>query len=533
MAMGRGGLLKLASAAALAWAAAASAADRPAVDVLIRGGTIYDGGESQQPYVGDVAIRGDRIVFVGPRADVVAARTVDATGMIVAPGFIDPHTHANHFLESADPRQRRAPAWLAQGVTTVFIGVDGNGAPEIAETFAKLRQQGVGVNVASYVGFGAIRPRLIGQVNRAPTDAELASEKALVAKAMCEGALGLSTGLFYVPQSYAKTDEVVELAKEAGKRGGVYDTHARDYSDFTVGMMTSYREALDIGRQAGLPVHLSHIKTLGPGVWGRSVEVIALVDAARAAGQTVTASQYPYTGNGTSISAMFLPNWALDGGREALLKRLDDPATLARIKAEMTANLERTGGPQNFLFRGRGEAWSGKYLDAVAKEWGVSPIDAALRIVREGRGQSMIGFVMSPVDIANFMKAPWTLTDSDGGEGHPREYGTFPLKYQDYVVNKKVIDLGFFIRNSSGRTADTFGIKERGYLKSGYFADVVVFDPARYAPKNDFTRPDVLAEGVVELLVNGKAAIAAGTMTVTLAGLPLPHIPPSGSCPAG
>ncbi|MBU3077573.1 amidohydrolase family protein [Sphingomonas sp. XMGL2] len=518
----------MASLAAIAWAAGAGA--QPVADILIRGGTIYDGSEGMKPFVGDVVISGERITYVGPRANVQARRTIDAKGLAVAPGFIDPHTHADHFIESRDPRQRQVPAWLAQGVTTVFVGVDGNGKPEIAERFAALREHGVGVNVASYVGFGAIRPRVVGQVARAPTEAELAQEKALVAKGMCEGAIGLSTGLFYVPQSYSKTNEVVELAREAARRGGVYDTHTRDYSNFTVGFMNSYQEALTIGKEAGIPVHLSHIKVLGPVVWGKSVDVIKLIDDARAAGQKVTASQYPYTGNGTSISAMFLPNWALDGGREALLKRLDEPATLERIKAEMTANLNRTGGAGNFLFRGRGEPWSNKYLDAVAKEWGLTPVDAALRIVRQGGSQSMIGFVMSEEDIANFMKQPWAVTDSDGGEGHPREYGTFPLKYQDYVVKKKVITLPFFIRHSSGLTADIFGIKERGYLRNGYFADVVVFDPKTYAPKNDFAHYDVLAAGVTELLVNGKAAIDGGRMTAVLSGRPLPHTPTPGTC---
>lgn len=523
------GFASLAAATALVTSGASIA--RPgSADVLIRGGTIYDGSQGMKPYIGDVAISGDRITYVGPRANVTAKRTIDAKGLIVAPGFIDPHTHADHFLNSADPQQRQAPAWLAQGVTTVFIGVDGHGAPEIADTFAKLKQQGVGVNVASYVGFGAIRPRVIGQAARAPTAEELAVEKSLVAKGMCEGAIGFSTGLFYVPQSYAKTDEVIELAREAAKRGGVYDTHTRDYSNFTVGYMASYQEALTIGKEAGMPVHLSHIKTLGPIVWGKSVDVIKLVNDARAAGQKVTASQYPYTGNGTSISAMFVPNWALDGGRDALLKRLDDPATLQKIKDEMAANLERTGGAENFLFRGKNAPWSGKRLDVVAKEWGLNAVDAAIRVLRDGRGQSMIGFVMSEEDIANFMRQPWTLTDSDGGEGHPREYGTFPLKYQDYVVKKKVIDLAFFIRNSSGKTADVFGIKDRGYLKTGYFADINLFDPQRYAPRNDFLNYDVLADGVVGLFVNGKAAIDGGKLTGALSGVPLPHTPTPGSC---
>ncbi|WP_404710444.1 amidohydrolase family protein [Sphingomonas sp. MMS24-J13] len=521
----------IASLAALSWALGSGAMSaEPAADVVIRGGTIYDGSAAMKPYVGDVAISGDRIVYVGPHATMEAKRVVDAAGMIVSPGFIDPHTHPDPMINSDDPQKRQVPAWLAQGVSTIFIGVDGNGAPEIADKFAKYKAQGLGVNLVSYVGFGPIRTRVVGESDRAPTAEELEKEKALVAKGMCEGAIGFSTGLFYVPQSYSKTDEVIALGKEAGKRGGIYDTHTRDYSDFTVGAIKAYQEALDVGKAAGMPVHLSHIKIIGPKVWGKSVEVVKMVDAARAAGQNVTASQYPYTGNGTSISAMLMPNWALDGGRAALLKRMDNPETLDRLKKDMATNLERTGGPNKFLFRGRGEAWSGKFLDVVAKEWGMTPVDAALKIVKQGGSQSMIGFVMGEEDIANFMKQSWTFTDSDGGEGHPREYGTFPLKYQKYVLERKVISLPFFIRNSSGATADFFGLKDRGYLKAGYFADVLVFDPKRYAPKNDFSHYDVLAEGVTDLFVNGKAAIDGGKMTAVLSGRPLPHTPTPGTC---
>ena len=196
---------------------------------------IYDGSADMKPYVGDVAISGDKIVYVGPHATIPAARTIDAKGMIVAPGFIDVHTHPNHFLDSTDPQLREIPAGGVQGVSTIFIGVDGWRRPGIADEFAKFKQQGIGTNIATFVGFGAIRSRVIGQDDRAPTATELATEKELVAKGMCEGALGLSTGLFYVPQSFSKSDEVIALAKEAAKRGGFYDSHTRDYSNFTVG----------------------------------------------------------------------------------------------------------------------------------------------------------------------------------------------------------------------------------------------------------------------------------------------------------
>lgn len=504
---------------------------QPNADVVIRGGTIYDGAQNMSPYVGDVAITGDKILYVGPHADMPAQREIDPKGMIVSPGFLDPHTHPQHFLDAAEREARQVPAWLAQGVTTIFIGVDGAGSTDIAKDFARYKSQGIGVNVASYVGFGTIRKAIIGEVNRAPTAGEVTREKSLVAKGMCEGALGFSTGLFYVPQSYAQTPEVIELAKVAAQRGGIYDTHTRDYSNFTVGWRKSYEEALTIGKEAHMPVHLSHIKLIGPGVWGNSVEVVKMVQQAQAAGVMVSSSQYPYTGNGTSITAMFVPNWAMDGGKKALLQRIGNPETLEKIKKEMAENIERGGGPSKFLFRGRNAAYSGKFLDAVARDWGMTPVDAALKVIREGGSDSLIGFVMSEEDIATFMKQPWNFTDSDGGEGHPREYGTYPLKYQKYVLQEKVIPLTFFIRSSTGATADFFGISQRGYLKAGYFADVAVINPERYAPKNDFSHYDVLADGVVDLFVNGKAAIEAGKMTAVLSGVPLPHTATAGSCP--
>ncbi|WP_404710443.1 amidohydrolase family protein [Sphingomonas sp. MMS24-J13] len=530
--------LGIASLGAMAWLLGSAAIGaEPAADVVIRGGTIYDGSAAMKPYVGDVAISGERIVYVGPHATMEAKRVIDAAGMVVSPGFLDPHTHPDRFYKSTDPAMRQVPAWIAQGVSTIFVGVDGAGSPDVADTFARVSNGGTGVNVISYVGFGPIRTRVIGEVDRAPNPAELEKEKALVAKGMCEGAIGFSTGLFYVPQSYSKTDEVIALGKVAAKYGAIYDTHTRDYSDFTVGAIKSYQEALDIGKATGMPVHLSHIKIIGPKIWGKSAEVVKMVDAARAAGQSVTSSQYPYSANGTSISAIIMPNWALDGGREALLKRMDNPETLDRLKKDMTANLERTGGANKLLLAGTWSSadgkeapYSGKFLDVVAREWGLTPVDAALKIVKQGGNQSMIGFVMGEQDIENFMKQSWNFTDSDGSDGHPREYGTYPTKYRKYVVEQKAISLPFFIRSSTGAPADFFGVKERGYLKPGYFADVLVFDPKTYAPKSDFSHWNLLPTGVIDLFVNGKAAIDGGRMTAVLSGRTLPHASPAGTC---
>ncbi len=504
-------------------------------DVLITGGTIYDGSDAK-PYTGDVVLTGDRITYVGPKASVAAKRTINARGMIVSPGLIDPHTHSDHFLDSPDKAQRSNAAWTMQGVSTVFLGIDGGGTPDIKAKFAKYRAQGVGTNVVSYVGFGAIRQAVIGQAARAPTAEELAKERALVVKGMCEGAIGLSAGLFYAPQNFAKTDEVIALAKEAGSRGGIYDTHQRDESSYSIGLINSTKEVLQIGREGGIPVHYSHIKALGPAVWGKSADVIKLINDARASGQNVTANNYPWLASHTGLDAALIPRWASDGGDEAMIKRFDDPALMKKIRTEMVENLKRRGGAHTILLTsGETDApdksWGGKYLSDIAKGWKVDPLDAALRILRETRGKaSIVSFNISEPDLENFMKQSWTVTSSDGGPGHPREYATFQTKYAVYVKQKRVIDTAFFIRHSTGLTADIFKLDRRGYLRAGYFADVLVFDPNRYAPKADYVHPAVLSEGVQTLFVNGVAAVDNAKPTGATSGRPLPHTPPAGTC---
>jgi N-acyl-D-amino-acid deacylase len=504
-------------------------AQNQTVDILLKGGTVYDGSEGK-PFVGDVAIIGDRIVYVGPKANVTAKRTIDATGMVVAPGFIDGHAHSQVYLEDPDPKVRQVIPQITQGVTTIVLGVDGGGTTELKDLFARYKQQGIGVNVVSYVGFGTIRKRVIGEDARAPTAPELATEKDLVVKGMCEGALGFSTGLFYAPQSFAKTDEVIELAKEAAKRGGIYDTHQRDESSYSIGLINSTKEVLQIGREANIPVHFSHIKALGPDVWGKSADVIKLIDDARAAGQNVTANQYPWLASSTGLDAALVPRWVEDGGYPAMIKRFNDPALTTKIHAEMMENMRRRGGPHSILLLTPGLPWTDKYLDEMAKIWRVDPIDAAIRILHQTEHESIISFNMSQRDVDTFMKQPWVSTSTDGGGGHPRTYSTYPLKYQDYVVKRKVITLPFFIRHSSGLSADQYGLDHRGYLRSGYFADVLVFDPVKYAPKADFIHRNLPATGVGYLMVNGALAIDNGKMTDVLSGRALPHTPPPGTC---
>jgi N-acyl-D-aspartate/D-glutamate deacylase len=529
----------LSTAAALLCVSGAAAKADEAVDVIIRGGTIYDGGEGK-PFVGDVAIRGDRIVYVGKSGRHKAEKIIDAKGMIVAPGFIDPHTHADSFIRSPDKAVRVNAAWLGQGATTVMIGVDGSGTPDVAEDSGKLAASGIGTNIVPFVGFSPVRQRVLGQDARAPTPAELDAMKALVAKGMCEGAVGLSTGLFYAPQSFSSTSEVVAVAREAAIRGGVYDTHQRDESSYSIGLLGSVREAIEIGREAGMPVHFAHLKALGVDVHGQAGAVIAAIDAARKAGVDVTADQYPWLASGSSLDASLLPRWAVDGGGPALLKRLDDPATLERIREEMQENLRRRGGAGALLLIAEGFPWTGKTLEQVAAEWKVDSRDAALRIIRQsieaddqgekGGGTAVASFNMAQADVDLLMKQPWMVTSSDGSDGHPRMFATFPEKYVRYVRERKVIDLRAFIRQSTGRTADIYKLDRRGYLRPGYFADVLVFDPDRYAPRADYVRPRELSVGVNKLFVNGVLAVEAGRATGATAGRALLRPRPAG-CP--
>ena len=533
----------MASALGLAAAMVSIAAAQPAqaqaarnADLVIQGGTIYD-GSSQTPVIGDVAISGDKIVYVGAAAKnpYKGAKVIDARGLVVAPGFIDPHTHADTFLAGTEATTRLNLPWMMQGVTTIFTGVDGHGQPggkvDIAGLFDGIERNKFGVNVAAYVGFGAVRRAVIGDADRAPTAPELDKMKRLVADGMCQGALGFSTGLFYAPQSFSKTNEVIAIAREAAIRGGIYDSHQRDESSYTIGVVDSTKEGIEIGRAAGMPVHFAHFKALGVDVHGKAPELIATIEKARAEGLQVTADQYPWEASGSGLEASLLPRWAVDGGRAPMLKRLDDPATLEKIKVEMRDNLRRRGGANSLLLTAPNQPWTAKRLDEVAREWNLDAIDAALRIIRESdRGTSVVSFNMAEKDIKLLMKQPWVMTSSDGSHGHPRMYATFPKKYAKYVLDEKTISIAEFINSSSGRTADTFKLDRRGHLRNGYFADVVVFDPKSYRPKADYVNPEMLTLGVQALLVNGVVAVEQGNPTGGAAGRGLKHVPPAGSC---
>lgn len=498
--------------------------NRVDADYLIQNGNVYDGTGSE-PRVADIAVKDAKIIFIGDaNADrFTVTQKIDATGLIVAPGFIDPHTHADGDLGSDKMEERQNHAFVFQGVTTVVVGNDGHGRTDVREMAAKAEQDGIGTNVAYLAGFGHIRKSVVGNENRAPSEDETDRMKSMMASAMCEGAFGLSAGLYYTPQNFAKTGEVVTLAKIAAKYDGYYDTHMRDESTYNIGVTGAVREAIDIGKQSGAPLHISHIKALGPAVWGHSSKMIALIEEARANGQKVTADQYPWAASGTRISNALVPRWALDGGLSGLRERLRSPSATMKIKSEMAENLKRRGGADKLLITGslgKANATIGSTLADTAAAEKLDPIDAALLILMYGDAR-VASFNMNTDDIRAFAVQDWVVTGSDGSTGHPRKYASFPKAYQDMVVNGKLLTLRRFIRRSSGQTADIIGLTDRGYLKVGMAADILLFDPGTFAPKATYEQPRLLSTGVRHLFVNGKPVISEGQPTDAMPGKPL------------
>jgi len=504
--------------------AASSQIDRvERLDLLILHGKLVD-GTGNKPRIADIGIRGDRIVFVGDARyphdpsvmRFVASRTIDATDLVVAPGFIDAHTHTLGDL--SDPNRKSNEAYLMQGVTTVITGNDGGSVLNIGETLRKWDEQGIGTNAILLAGHGTIRGKVLGPTDAQPNAAQLEEMKALVARAMDEGAFGLSTGLYYAPGSYAKTEEVIELSKVAAAKGGVYDTHMRDESSYSIGLLGSIKETIRIGREAKIPVHISHIKALGPEVWGQSKQAIDLIKKARAEGIDATACQYPYDASGTSLQASLVPRWAEVGGRNELLSRIDNLEIRPRLLAEMTANLKKRGGAETLLVTdARDRTLVGKRLNEIAKEMNKPPVEAALELIKLGN-IGVASFNMNQKDIDRFMKQKFMMTCSDGSTGHPRKYGTFPRKLREYVYTQKLISLPFAIRNSSALTAETFRIPERGLIRVGYFADVIIFDEKTLTDRSTYEQPELLAVGMRYVIVNGKIAVENGTYTGALAG---------------
>jgi N-acyl-D-amino-acid deacylase len=492
-------------------------------DVIIRNGMVFD-GTGNPWFLADVAFRDGRIAAIGPLNSATAATEIDATGLFVAPGFIDTHTHAGGGLATAELSHARP--LLAQGQTMILANPDGRSPLDLAAQREELLRDGLGVNVGQMMGHGSLREAVIGMEDRYATDEELDEMKRLLRAGLEEGAWGLSAGPFYTPGSYSDTREHVELAKVAAEFDVPYQSHVRDEADYTIGVIAAVEEVITVAREGGIPGVFTHAKVLGPNVWGFSQAIVYRIERAREEGVEIYADQYPWAASATGLSAALLPRWSQVGGNDSLQARLDDPAIRARIREEMVENLARRGGADRIQFRRFPEDPSieGRLLSDVAAERGMHPLDLSIDLLKIG-GPAIVSFNMHEKDIETFMVQPWTMTSSDGdlvpwGEGvpHPRSYGSFPRKIREYVVERGVIDLAFAIRSMTSLPAQVYRIPDRGILREGMAADVVVFDLARVREKGTYTEPHQLAEGMVHVFVNGRAAMRDGEFTGVLAG---------------
>jgi N-acyl-D-aspartate/D-glutamate deacylase len=476
--------------------------------------------------VGDLAIRGGRIVAVGTFAPAGTPRVIDARGLVIAPGFIDLHTHSDTALTVEATRGNRS--YLHQGATTVVTGNCGFGPADVADYFRALEKGGIGSNVVHLVPHNTVRRTVMKNANRPPSPAELARMEALVDQGMKDGAWGLSTGLIYNPGTYARTDELIALARVAARHGGLYASHIRNES---VLVLSALDEALKIGREARVPVHISHLKASGKKAWGMAGDIIATLRTARKNGQVVTADQYPYEASSTSLAATVIPPRWREGDAADFQKRLADPDLGPRIRKAIEDNLaSRDDGARVRVARYvKKPAWLGKDLAAIARQEKRPVLDIVLEIERNG-GAQIVNFAMREEDVRLIMKEPFVATASDGSSQvpgdtvpHPRSYGTFPRKIGRYALGDGVLSLEQAIRSSSGLPADILKLPGRGYLRAGACADVVVFDPKTFRDRATYAKPHQYATGVRYLFVNGQPAIDKGKPTGQLAGRVLRH----------
>ena len=501
-------------------------AQAPGYDLILRGGRIVDGTASPW-YSADIAITGDTITRIAPAITAQAKRVVDVKGLIVAPGFIDIHTHARRGIFEVPT----ADNYVRQGVTTLIEGPDGSSPIPIAPFLDKVAATRITPNFAMFIGQGSVRAEVMGEVDRPSTRDELEKMRAIVTQGMREGAFGLSSGLFYVPGAFTPTEEVIDLARVAGSLGGIYISHMRDEAK---GLTDSVRETLAIGEKGGLPTQITHHKVVGKKYWGGSVQTLRMVDEARARGVDATIDQYPYTASATSIGSALLPAWANEGGREATLKRLKDPATRAKIKAASVAIIrdERGGGdPKNVSVSACqfDPKLAGQNLAQITQGRGLAvslenAAETAMWIVEQG-GCGGIFHAIGEDDLQRILAHPATMVASDGEVAvfgrnvpHPRSYGTFARVLGLYVRDKKVLPLETAVQKMSSFPAQRLGLSDRGVLRQGLKADIAVFDAATVRDTATFEKPHSYAEGVSMVIVNGEVAFEAGKMTAARPG---------------
>ena len=501
-------------------------AQTPPFDLVVRNGRIVDGTGSPW-YRADLAVRGDTIARIAPRIDAPAARVIDAAGQVVSPGFIDLHTHARRNIFQVPTAEN----YVRQGVTTLMEGPDGSSPLPIKPFLERLTATGVSPNFGLFVGQGTIRDQVIGPVNRKATPDEIEKMRGLVRQGMLDGAFGLSSGLFYVPGTFTPTAEVIELAKIAGQMGGIYISHMRDEAG---GILDSVRETIEIGEKGGLPTQMTHHKIVGRKNWGKSAETLKLVEEARARGVDATIDQYPYTASSTSIQAALMPAWALEGGRDEVMKRLRTATMKTEIQKETSRLIleERGGGDPNNVQLARCEwdpSLAGKRLGEVTKARGLEPTvenaaATALWLVEQG-GCSGIFHAIDEQDLQRILRHPATMIGSDGevpifGEAspHPRSYGTFARVLGRYVRELKTITLEDAVHKMSAFPAQRIGLADRGVLREGLKADIAVFDPGTVRDLATFERPHQYAEGVSYVIINGQLAFESGKMTAARPG---------------
>ncbi|HEX8116764.1 MAG TPA: D-aminoacylase [Pyrinomonadaceae bacterium] len=518
-------LAAVCAAASAAWRREARADEKP-FDLVITNARVVDG--SGNPWFrADVAVKGGRIARVGRVAASEGVKVIDAGGKILAPGFIDVHTHVEEIYE-----QPEAENFVRMGVTTLVTGNCGGSAVDVGKFLGRIRETPLAVNLATLVGHNSVRREVFGLANRAPTPEELERMKALVERAMRDGAVGLSTGLIYVPGTYAKTDEVLELARVAARYGGLYATHMRNEG---LKVEDAIRESIEIGEKAGLPVEISHFKVSAKKLWGRSDATLGLVREARSRGLQVTVDQYVYTASSTSLDSR-LPDWVLEGGREEGRKRIADPEQHRRIVREMKDGLKR-GGNKDFSYamvashRARPE-FDGKSIAEITKlarnKTDVeSQIEQILEMYAAG-GAQMVYHSMSEEDVRRILREPFTMVASDSGvrrfgEGvpHPRGYGNNARVLGTYVRDLRLVTLEDAVRKMTSLPAQTFGFRDRGLVREGMAADLVIFDEAKVSDPSTFESPHRYAAGFDYVIVGGEAVLAEGALTKARPGAAL------------
>ncbi len=500
-------------------------AQSPRFDVLIAGAKVVDGSGAPWFYA-DIGIRGDTIAAIGLLPNATAATRIDARGLVVAPGFIDIHSHGRRGIFNVPTAEN----YLREGVTTIIEGPDGSSPLPLAPFFDRLAKTPISINFAAFAGQGTIRSDVMGLVNRKATPEELDKMKKLAEQAMRDGAFGLSTGLFYVPGNFTPTEEVIEIAKVVGALGGIHISHMREEAGH---VLDSVKETIRIGEEGRLPTQITHHKIIGQPNWGLSVETLRLVEEARKRGVDVTIDQYPYTASSTGIAALF-PQWSLEGGAKSTAERLAAADQRARIKATIVQNLKLdrgAGDPKNVQIVNCGfdPKLAGKNLAEITRARGAEPTfdnaaETAIDLLLKG-GCSAIYHAIHEDDVVRIMQSPYTMVASDGdipvfgqASPHPRSYGTFARVLGVYVRDKHVLTLEEAVRRMSSYPAERLKIWDRGLLRPGMKADLVVFDPATAGDRSQYDKPHQYSVGFRDVIVNGKAALRNDAVTAERPG---------------